>query len=320
MREHHRRPLVRVHQVARGVRANAAGDRAGAEAFLVLRSCFVMSWLTFAAPCAAAVRAMTGTCTAARACRAASRRWPRPATPSAACRPRCAPRATPPESARLHASSFRIIPPETLFWRIRSSISSPRNRLQHFRAVQHAGHVGQINQPVGVNVFRARGRHVVGIDVVELAVRAQTQARRHRHDSRAPERFAEIPDSLRSDSRQIPARPALRSPASARPESSRIGRAQCRRPAGPPAKSRPARRLFSRPPRTITATSRVSRSVTRSPLTNRLSIPMRSQRGGKNLSAAVHHQQFVALRAQAARSAAPGFAPPPRHRATLPQL
>ena len=38
----------------------------------------------------------------------------------------------------------------------------------------------------------------------------------------------------------------------------------------------PAIRLLSSPPNTITATSRVSRSVTRRPLTNRLSIPMRA--------------------------------------------
>src|ERR1700751_1526099 len=36
----------------------------------------------------------------------------------------------------------------------------------------------------------------------------------------------------------------------------------------------PARRLLSSPPKTITATSRVSRSVTRKPFTKQLSIPM----------------------------------------------
>ena len=43
----------------------------------------------------------------------------------------------------------------------------------------------------------------------------------------------------------------------------------------PAAEIAPATRLFSSPPSTITATSRVSRSVTRSPLTKRLSMPMR---------------------------------------------
>ncbi len=38
----------------------------------------------------------------------------------------------------------------------------------------------------------------------------------------------------------------------------------------------PATRLFSSPPKTITAASRVSRSVTRRPLTNWLAMPMRS--------------------------------------------
>src|ERR1700676_2260569 len=39
---------------------------------------------------------------------------------------------TPAESARLHASSFRIIPPETLFWRIRSSASAVETTLITF--------------------------------------------------------------------------------------------------------------------------------------------------------------------------------------------
>ena len=39
----------------------------------------------------------------------------------------------------------------------------------------------------------------------------------------------------------------------------------------------PASFLFSRPAKTITAASRVSRSVTRRPLTKRLVIPMRAR-------------------------------------------
>src|SRR2546430_314702 len=52
--------------------------------------------------------------------------------------------------------------------------------------------------------------------------------------------------------------------------------------------------LFSKPAKTITATSRASRSVTRRPATNLLSMAMRLS-GGKKPPAAMHDENFVAL-------------------------
>jgi hypothetical protein len=41
---------------------------------------------------------------------------------------------------------------------------------------------------IGLNVFRASRRHVIGVDVVEFTVGAEPQARRHGDDSFSPER------------------------------------------------------------------------------------------------------------------------------------
>ena len=83
---------------------------------------------------------------------------------------------TPPARARLAASSFRIIPPETLCRRIRSSISVPRTARRTFSPSSTPATSVRENQAVGANEFRGGSGHVIGIDVVELAVGAQAQA------------------------------------------------------------------------------------------------------------------------------------------------
>ena len=47
-----------------------------------------------------------------------------------------------------HAAGNFLMPNQLFDFRARHSI-------QHFFAVQHAGHVGQINQPLGLAIFRA---------------------------------------------------------------------------------------------------------------------------------------------------------------------
>ena len=65
-----------------------------------------------------------------------------------------------------HSSENLVLPDQVL------GIAG-RDDLQHLRAVEHAGHIGEIDQPVGVNVFGARGGHVIGVNVVEFPVGAQ---------------------------------------------------------------------------------------------------------------------------------------------------
>src|SRR5207245_6838775 len=64
--------------------------------------------------------------------------------------------------------------------------------LEYFIAVEHAGNVGEEDQPVSMDELSACRSHVVGVDVVELAVSAQAQAGGHRYDARAPERLKEL--------------------------------------------------------------------------------------------------------------------------------
>src|SRR5262249_36399716 len=52
--------------------------------------------------------------------------------------------------------------------------------------------VGEIDEPLRLQVLGAGRRHVVGVDVVELAIGAETQAGGHRHHPPAPERFEEF--------------------------------------------------------------------------------------------------------------------------------
>ena len=99
---------------------------------------------------------------------------------------------TPPASARLAASSFRIIPPETLFLANQVFDFGSAHRPQNFFAIEHARHIRQKNQAVGVNEFRRRRGHVIGVDVVKLAVGAQSHAGSDGHKSRTPERAQEI--------------------------------------------------------------------------------------------------------------------------------
>ena len=71
------------------------------------------------------------------------------------------------------------------------------HRAQHLLAVEHPRHVGHENQPVGADEFRRGRGHVVGIDVVKLAIGAQPHARSDRNNSRAPKRAQKIHIHLR---------------------------------------------------------------------------------------------------------------------------
>ena len=66
-----------------------------------------------------------------------------------------------------------------------------RNSGEHFFTIQYARDVGEINQLVGTEKFRARRGHVIRVDVVKLVVRADAKAGSHRHEPLAPERFDE---------------------------------------------------------------------------------------------------------------------------------
>ena len=43
-------------------------------------------------------------------------------------------------------------------------------------AIEDTGDIGEINQLMGAEVFRARSSHVVGVDIVQLVVRTQAEA------------------------------------------------------------------------------------------------------------------------------------------------
>ncbi len=61
-----------------------------------------------------------------------------------------------------------------------------------FFAVENAGDVGEIDQLIGAEIFGASGGHVVGVDVVELIVGADAEARGDGNEIAAPERFDEV--------------------------------------------------------------------------------------------------------------------------------
>src|SRR5580658_2337996 len=63
---------------------------------------------------------------------------------------------------------------------------------QNFLAVEHASDVGEKNQPIGADKFRSGSGHVVRVDVVKLAIGAETEARRDWDDPRAPQRAKKI--------------------------------------------------------------------------------------------------------------------------------
>ena len=65
------------------------------------------------------------------------------------------------------------------------------NGRDHLFAVQNAGDIGEIDQVIRADEFRASRGHVIGIDIVEFAVRALSEASGHRQQLFAPERFEE---------------------------------------------------------------------------------------------------------------------------------
>ncbi len=75
--------------------------------------------------------------------------------------------------------------------------------LQDLVTVEHAGDVGHVDEPLGVNIFGAGRGHVVGVDVVDLAVSAESQAGGHRDDPGTPQRLEEI----QVDAGEIPDKP-----------------------------------------------------------------------------------------------------------------
>src|ERR1700691_2958543 len=86
-------------------------------------------------------------------------------------------------SFEVHNHSARyFIPPDEIF-DFRAT-----HRAQHFFAVEYTRYIGEKNQTIGLDEFRSRSRHVIGVNVVKLAVRAQPQARSNRNDPCVPKR------------------------------------------------------------------------------------------------------------------------------------
>jgi hypothetical protein len=63
---------------------------------------------------------------------------------------------------------------------------------KHFFAVEHARNVCKKDQAVGSDEFGSGSGHVVGVDVVEFAISAKTEAARDRNNSGTPVRAQEI--------------------------------------------------------------------------------------------------------------------------------
>src|ERR1700694_3034745 len=125
MRENHVAPLVRIHQMTRGVPQDGALRGTGAICVDA-----VLRFFCFRFQCATPV-ALAGN---SEVIRVPGNRVPLAAVsnPLGTEPPTIRTSATPAERARLHASSFRIIPPETLFWRIMSSASPVETTLSTF--------------------------------------------------------------------------------------------------------------------------------------------------------------------------------------------
>src|SRR5580704_4028683 len=68
---------------------------------------------------------------------------------------------------------------------------------QHFFAVQHACHIGEKNQAIGLDKFSSRGCHMIGVDVVEFAIGAKPEARSDGNDAGAPKRTQKLNIYLR---------------------------------------------------------------------------------------------------------------------------
>ena len=62
---------------------------------------------------------------------------------------------------------------------------------KNFFTVEHSSYIGKINQLIGGDILGAGGSHVIGVDVVELIVRANAEAGSDRQQIFAPERLDE---------------------------------------------------------------------------------------------------------------------------------
>ncbi len=83
------------------------------------------------------------------------------------------------------------MPPETTrAWTRRFDLLAG-DRRNYIFPVEHAGHVSEIDEMVGVDEFSAGRGHVVRIDIVEFAVGALAEARRNGKQIFAPEGFEE---------------------------------------------------------------------------------------------------------------------------------
>lgn len=63
---------------------------------------------------------------------------------------------------------------------------------ENFVAIEHARNIGEIDQTVGTQKFGAGGGHVVGVDVVQLVVGSDAEARSDREQVRTPEGFEKV--------------------------------------------------------------------------------------------------------------------------------
>src|SRR5215472_11643044 len=59
-------------------------------------------------------------------------------------------------------------------------------------SIENTRYVRQVDQPVCAHVTRATCGHLVGIDVVSLAVGSESQTSGHRHHTRSPQRLDEL--------------------------------------------------------------------------------------------------------------------------------
>ena len=160
---------------------------------------------------------------------------------------------------------------------ITESSISPGNLLgiqtRHHRTVGllHSGNVGQKNQRVGFAGYGACRGHLVGVHVVILAVAAERDRRKHRECRLRPRSPGASVARKNKSRRRIPDR--VPHPASCARGRRRRLRRKDRSPADRRQQIAATRLLFTMPASTIKATSRVSASVTRSPLTKSLFLP-----------------------------------------------
>ena len=187
MRENNRRPPVGVHQVARFVGTNLCRRNAlSPPQFSFLAICYR------AAPCAALAPWRAARITG-------STRVPGQRAPLAAAKQSSRPRAADDAhfgdaSGECALGGFELQNHSAGNFVSANQIFDfgSAHRTQNFFAIEHAGDVREENQAVGADKFRGGRGHVIGVDVVKLAVGAQAHAGSDGNNPCAPERAEKI--------------------------------------------------------------------------------------------------------------------------------